>query len=294
MPETTVIGDIPVRYITDSDDQEWPAASLIPSSTAPLLRAAGAYAPPESYNPRTNCLRFRFGGFLVETSGERVLIDAGVGADKTRDEAAWNMRSSRSFLECLRREGINREDIDVVITTHAHADHVGWLTLQSGGAWQPTFPAARHIFLATELDHWISAYRREASVNSGAIADSVIPLLGAVDVVRVADGYSIGDHLTIEAYPGHTPGNAVVWVESAGEWAAICGDTLHHPIQLRYPSWSSGFCSDTEQSAASRRRLLEAVVDRGAVLLPNHFRVTPSRLVRRGDHFEPVQTTTSR
>ncbi|MGB6244046.1 MBL fold metallo-hydrolase [Gordonia sp. (in: high G+C Gram-positive bacteria)] len=286
MFEKFILGDIVINTIVDFPDQEWPAGLLIPSSD-PRSLDDSRYAPVETYNSDTGGLRLKFGGYLFETLGKVVLVDCGVGAQKMRTpHPDWNMREDASFIDSLRQCGYKPSDIDIVIITHAHVDHVGWLTVRAAGEWEPTFPNAKHVFSRVELDYVLDEYQSDPDVNFGSTGDSVVPLLGRVEVVRAEDGYHPVPGVTVRVYPGHTPGNSAIWLESGGEVAVICGDTVHHPIQLRYPEWSSGFCLDPHESSNGRRRLLNEVVDRRAYLLPSHFRLGPVRLRRSGDHYD--------
>lgn len=287
MSEEFKLGDFLVRTIIDFPDQEWPAELLIPSSSPELLQDQ-VYAPAETYNPETGGLRLKFGGYLFEAAGRTILVDCGVGAQKARSpHPDWDMREDTTFLDSLRENGCRPEDIDIVITTHAHVDHVGWLTVRTAaGDWGPTFPNAEYIFARAELDHFLSEHESDPDVNFGSTGDSVVPLMGRANVTRVEDGHQPVPGVTIRTYPGHTPGNAAVWLESGDESAVICGDTVHHPIQLRYPDWSSGFCLDPDSSAAGRRKLLNEVAERRSYLMPSHFRLPPVKITKSGDHYE--------
>ncbi len=86
--------------------------------------------------------------------------------------------------------------------------------------------------------------------------------------------------------PGHTPGNVVIEADDGNRRAVLCGDTIHHPVQIERPDWSSNFCSDPARSAVTRRELLARMADTGTVLLPAHF-ATPTAvtIVSEGDGF---------
>jgi glyoxylase-like metal-dependent hydrolase (beta-lactamase superfamily II) len=271
--------------VADFEDQGWAADVLIPDSTPEALRARH-YAPPESYDASTNDLRLQFGGFFFEVDGRRILVDTGVGAGKERpDDPAWHLRNDTSFLHRL---PVPPAEIDVVVTTHLHVDHVGWLTVRADGEWEPTFPNAEHVFVRDELMYWLGRLADDPEVNFGSTRDSVLPVLQQAETVLVEDGHELAPGVTVTVHPGHTPGSGVVWLRAGDEAAAMCGDLVHHPVQLRYPGWSSGFCSDPQLSARARRAFLEAACDSRAVLLPSHFRTAPARIARSGDHYVRV------
>jgi glyoxylase-like metal-dependent hydrolase (beta-lactamase superfamily II) len=280
------IGEIDVRPVSDFDDQAWPADVLLPDSIPAAIEGAPDHAPPESYIPRTDDLRLQFGGFLFEVDGQRILVDTGVGAGKERSEdPEWHLRTDTSFLDSL---ALPPGEIDVVVTTHLHVDHVGWLTVRAEDDWVPTFPNAQHVFVRDELTYWLERLQDDPGVNFGSTRDSVLPVVQQADTVLVDHGAELASGVTVTVHPGHTPGAAVVWLESGNEVAALCGDMVHHPIQLRYPEWSSAFCVDPRLSARARRSFLDAACDSRAVLLPSHFRTAPTRIARSSDHYVRV------
>jgi len=92
--------------------------------------------------------------WVVEVDGLTVLVDTGVGNDRVRPRM-WQLDHLQTdFLESLRRAGIEPEDVDVVINTHLHFDHVGWNTMRDGDAWVPTFPNARYLMPEADYRHF--------------------------------------------------------------------------------------------------------------------------------------------
>lgn len=285
------VGDVEIRAVTDFDDQAWALSRLLPGCEPEMLDEE-AYAPAATYDAAARILRLRFGGHVIKAGGRTILVDCGVGAGKVRpNRPEWDMRTDTAFLDSLHAQGFSPDDIDIVVITHAHVDHVGWLTVRGpDGGWVPTFPKAEHLFARAELEHWLAAYSTDSSTNFGSTADSIMPVVAHGNVRPVDDDHEITPEVTIRTYPGHTPGSAVVWVRSAGVSAAICGDLIHHPIQLRYPDLSTQFCGDKQLSAESRRDFLDEVVAQDAYLIPNHFRVAPMRIGKREDHYFPRTT----
>jgi glyoxylase-like metal-dependent hydrolase (beta-lactamase superfamily II) len=109
--------------------------------------------------------------------------------------------------------------------------------------------------------------------NAYVFDDSILPVFdrGMVELWE-GDGCEVDDYLHLELRPGHTPGHAVGWLRSGqGQQALLSGDSMHSAVQVYRPDWNSGFCAAGEQAAATRRALLEACVERDAVLLPAHF-----------------------
>jgi len=99
----------------------------------------------------------------------------------------------------------------------------------------------------------------------------VLPVVEAGKAVFVDEDHQIEDGVWLEPAPGHTPGNIVVNLRSNGARAVLLGDSIHHPLQLKQPGWSSAACEDRAQSAATRRALIERYADSDALMVPAHF-----------------------
>ena len=151
----------------------------------------------------------------------------------------------------------------------------------------PTFPNARYIFARNEFEFWEEKGGGNSTlVNHGAFADSVLPIVEAGQAVMVDSDYSVNDNIWFEPAPGHTPGNISINLSSGGDRAVLCGDTIHHAAQLRYPEWSSRFCEDPIQSFSTRQKLIESLADSATFLLAAHFpSPTAGRIVSYGESF---------
>jgi len=213
------------------------------------------------------------------------------------DHVGWNTRLQEGLWvptfsnEAMAAVGVRPEDIDFVCCTHLHADHVGWNTRLQEGRWVPTFSNARYVFARTEYEHWERMHRQSIEqglpvLNHGSFADSVLPVVDAGRALMVGDDFEFESGVYLQAAPGHTPGNCTLHAVSEGKQAVFSGDILHTPAQLINPAWSSRFCVDPVQSAATRTRLVHELSDTATLLLSGHF-PTPvaGRVVSRGDHF---------
>jgi glyoxylase-like metal-dependent hydrolase (beta-lactamase superfamily II) len=99
----------------------------------------------------------------------------------------------------------------------------------------------------------------------------VLPVLESGQAVLLDGTHAINDELLVEPAPGHTPGHVVLHLRSGGEAALLCGDVVHHPIQVYAPHWNTQFCQDPEQARATRRRVLKYCAEHRALLCPSHF-----------------------
>ena len=178
------------------------------------------------------------------------------------------------WLERLVASGVQPDEVDAVVCTHIHLDHVGWNTSLVDGEWVPTFPNATYYVNKTEYDFWNPSVTDQTGLefNAYVFDDSMLPVFdrGLIELWD-GDGCQVDDSLRLELKAGHTPGHAIGWLESNGERGLLSGDSMHSPVQAYQPAWNSGFCLDADGAVAARRSILEAAVEHNAVLLPAHF-----------------------
>jgi glyoxylase-like metal-dependent hydrolase (beta-lactamase superfamily II) len=232
---------------------------------------------------------------LLEVDGQRILYDTGAGNVKVRPGLTIFGGLKTPFLERMAAAGFAPEQIDIVICSHLHIDHVGWNTRLRDGCWTPTFPDARYIFSTVDRDYWDPAGPAPrpteigSDVNRGVFEDSIQPLLDAGQAELVGDGHQVSESLTLQLAPGHTPGHLLLQMRSRGEHALFVGDILHHPIQVRRPEWNSIFCEDGVLARQTRRRVLEMAADTGALVIPAHFGGAHyCRVSRNREEFVPI------
>ena len=113
------------------------------------------------------------------------------------------MKSDDTYMRALGAAGLTVDDIDFVMCTHLHLDHVGWNTRLVDGEWVPTFPNARYVF--SRREHAATEAANARTVNA-AYEDSVLPIVRAGRADLVDDNFQLGDHVRILSTPGHTEG----------------------------------------------------------------------------------------
>ncbi|WP_189338556.1 MBL fold metallo-hydrolase [Sphingobium sp. SCG-1] len=218
--------------------------------------------------------------FVIEAGGRTIIVDTCIGNDKPRGGALYNMRNE-PFLERLGDAGFTPEQIDVVMCTHLHVDHVGWNTRFVEGAWVPTFPNARYLFERTEYAH---AIEDRMGDQEATYQDSVKPIVDAGLHLLVVSDHKLCDEVRLSPTPGHTPGHCAVIIESQGQRAIITGDMIHHPIQVAEVDACSHVDTDKAQARQSRRDLFAQCEGTGDLLLGTHFPdPTSVRILRAGD-----------
>ncbi len=156
--------------------------------------------------------------------------------------------------------------VDVVVCTHLHFDHVGWNTRLVGGEWVPTFPNARYLVSKDEL----AGARADESTE--VMQSSVMPLLRGDRLDAVEPDVRIDEHVRLMPSAGHSPGHVCVMIESAGERALITGDSFHCPVQFAHPEVAPTFADfDLAAAEATRRRLLDELIDTPTLVMGTHF-----------------------
>jgi glyoxylase-like metal-dependent hydrolase (beta-lactamase superfamily II) len=212
--------------------------------------------------------------WVVRTEALTVVIDTGAGNDKERPGTPLFDHLSTDYLDNLARAGVRPQDVDVVVNTHLHADHVGWNTYRAGEQWVPTFPNARYILPAPDVEFW-DPVRGHASrlgqANTNVFADSVQPVLNSGQAEIWSDLHRIDRRMSLRPAPGHTPGSSVLALDCGETTALFVGDLFHSPLQVINPGWASCFDEDGAQAQASRRRVLSAAAESGALVLPAHL-----------------------
>ncbi|GAA4848315.1 MBL fold metallo-hydrolase [Kitasatospora terrestris] len=279
-----VLGGVEAVRVVEYQGPFRSARVLVPDSPAELWRDNADWLAPDHWDPSSDLAVMALQTWVLRSGGRTVLVDTGVGDGRERpDTPEFHQRKGR-FLERLAEVGVHPEDVDVVVNTHLHADHVGWNTRADGDGWVPTFPNAQYLLPAADDLHFgpRGGYGRGVLADDRLVyEDSVAPLHRAGQAVLWDGTHVIDRDLTLESAPGHTPGSAVLRLASGTDRAVFVGDLLHSPVQFVDPSCSSCFCLDPQQAAASRRRILERAADLGELVLPAHLGGPGAAEVRR-------------
>lgn len=257
--------------------------SLFADTPARASADEAALLEPDFWDRAAEQWRIAMQSWVIRVDGLTVVVDTGVGNDRDRPHMPPLHRLSTSFLADLAAAGVDPADVDVVINTHLHTDHVGWNTQLVDGRWRPTFPNARYVVPAADLEFFTPGGAGENDGMRRVLADSVDPVADQLQPWR--DELELSPSLRLRAAPGHTPGSSVVWLD-AGRLAAFVGDLTHCPIQIPRPGDACAFDVDPIAAAATRTRVFTEAARARAVVLPAHY---PGRggatLVARGDRF---------
>jgi glyoxylase-like metal-dependent hydrolase (beta-lactamase superfamily II) len=270
--QPTRIGDFAVHRIADFSGPSFDPHEFFPDFDPEVVRANADILGPRLIDPATGKLVFSFHSFLVRTPRHTILIDACIGNDKERAARPQWHRMKTSYIDDLARLGVRPEQVDYVMCTHLHWDHVGWNTRLVDGRWVPTFPNAKYVMARREYAHWQDFHASGVdSPHATAFEDSILPVVRTGQSLLVDDDYALEDGLWFEPAHGHTPGNVVIHARSQDARGIFVGDVLHHPLQCIKPEWSTRACTDMDLSRTTRTRLVETYADTDTLLLPAHF-----------------------
>jgi glyoxylase-like metal-dependent hydrolase (beta-lactamase superfamily II) len=249
------LGAFEVTTIADSEafiDGPYPIIGKNASEAEVRALMRDNLVPETRYQPG-------FSPTLVNTGKELVLFDTGNGATGfvARPQGGW-------LAAQLGPAGFKPEDVDVVVLSHGHLDHVAGI-MEDG---RPLFPNARYIIAATEFDFWKPEGRHSGEMEklAAVFRSSVLPVADKCSMIKPGDDIVPG--IRSLAAPGHTPGHLAFVIESEGRHMLFWGDCAHHHVaSLARPDWHCVFDVDPEQGAATRKTIYDmAATERWAVI----------------------------
>jgi glyoxylase-like metal-dependent hydrolase (beta-lactamase superfamily II) len=206
-----------------------------------------------------------FSCLLVDTGRNKVLIDTGIG----------NVPTAGNLMRQLAAAGLQPADVDTVVLTHAHPDHIGGVLDGNG---DPAFPNARYVMNKTEWDFWtsdlidITCMSIPDEMKSYLISTArtnLPPLEDCIDLLEKDSEIVPGVHSY--AAPGHTVGHMAVFISSGSDTLLHLVDTVLHPILLENPSWQTAFDLNHDRSAVSRRALADLAAADRLPIIAYHF-----------------------
>ncbi len=286
------VGRTSVVKVHELDLNDFTAAQLLPDFDPDVLTEHPDWADPKTYNAETGRVFLSVHTWVVRHEDKVILIDTGAGKGKSRPTMPVLDHLHQPYLERLAAVGVRTEDVDYVLLTHIHADHVGWNTRWDGQHWVPTFPNATVICSGLEWrygaaldagdEEAVAAARAEAGLGQplrtpvpGVFSDSIAPIAAAGRLKLVkADGDEVLEGICFLPTPGHSIDHAAISIVSQGRQAVFGGDTVHHPFELYDMDLVSMFCEFPEAARVSRRRLTQHVSETGALYFSSHFPAT--------------------
>jgi glyoxylase-like metal-dependent hydrolase (beta-lactamase superfamily II) len=268
MAVTRTVGDATVVALADGAGPYFqPRERSFPGATPDHWRRADTLDPAAVTGDGEWWLQFRCYAIRLD-DGRTVLVDTGIGpADSLA--GGWTPKPGR-LPEELAAAGLDPDDVETVVLTHLHTDHLGWAVAGS----QPYFRNAR--YLLQQADHDAIDER-----NPGLREQLIDPLRAAGQLSLVDGGVRLAGPVRVVATPGHTPGHQSVLLDTGDDLVLVTGDLLVHAVQLVDPELPYGFDADPAAARRSRRERLAELVARGGLLATSHLSepfltVTPS------------------
>jgi glyoxylase-like metal-dependent hydrolase (beta-lactamase superfamily II) len=204
-----------------------------------------------------------FRAFLVQADERTILIDTGWGPVHAPPGAP---ATPAALLEELASLGVGVADIDTVVFTHLHADHVGWNLELDGDRPRPRFSRARYLVPAADWAHYNAVEQMHPNIREQALP------LGGLGVLDLYEGeHQVSPSLRALPTPGHSPGHSSFVLSSAGEHCFVLGDLAHHPIVAQETGWVHRFDWRPEAAVAQRRAVLERLERDATLVAAGHF-----------------------
>lgn len=220
--------------------------------------------------PLDDPLNLSIHAWLVQVSGKNIIVDTGIGNFKPRAFSKLFDQLNNPFLERLAQVGIQPDDIDLVLLTHLHTDHVGWNTVKQGNDWVPTFKNATYYVPQKDLEFF---FKPEGEPRRMLFEDSILPLIvhNQLQVIP-AGGQQLTDMIRFEPTPGHCDGHMAIGFTTDNHELLFTGDVMHNELQVTNSDVSSTFCLDTKLANQTRKSLIQHALLEKTILFPAHFR----------------------
>jgi glyoxylase-like metal-dependent hydrolase (beta-lactamase superfamily II) len=201
---------------------------------------------------------------VLRSRGRTILVDTGLGPESA-PAFPWSAVGGE-LPAGLAGAGIDPADVELVVITHVHDDHLGWNVAE--GTTDPLFANATYLVHRADWELMASGEDEE----DRAIFDAVLSPLERAEVLRLTgDAEALTSELTLVHAPGHTPGHQVVLIDSGRARAIVTGDLVNHPVQLLQPGVSGTSDHDPERAAATRAAFLERIHREARLAIPSHF-----------------------
>jgi glyoxylase-like metal-dependent hydrolase (beta-lactamase superfamily II) len=261
--ERFAVGSIECQIVPDGVAMYDPAdlAAGVPVDQIVAALTVGVDEKGEMAVPY-NCLLIRSGGRIA-------LVDTGLGAEGARHFG----EPAGRLMDSLAASGISSGQVDLVIISHAHLDHIGGLTVTAGGRRVPVFARARHYFWQAEWEFWTSEERlaQVPEELAGAARTHLPPLHQAGLVELVSEETEVLPGVRLLPAPGHTPGHLVVALTSGRDGALYLGDAVLDEANFAHPGWVSVYEWNPGMAIATRTALIEKALAENRLLIAFHL-----------------------
>jgi methylmalonyl-CoA epimerase len=239
-------------------------------------------APPDDRGRIVMAMR----ALLVEADWGRLIIDCGIG-DRLTPKAAdiYGVDRSRSLEHTLAEAGVSDEQIDIVLPTHLHFDHVGGGVVRTADGLRPRFGRARYVIRHGE---WDDALRPDARARASYVEDDFVPLASAGVVDFFDTDREIRPGVRVARAAGHTAHHQVIYLESGGTTAVFAADVIPTAAHVD-DAWITAYDQLPRESLAFKQRFLREAIDGEYLIFFSHDPSISAGYLREKDGKRSVQ-----
>ena len=257
-PNVVRVGNVEIMQLSDGM-LEFDLCNFFPTIPGEDWKGHESHLTPE------HKVRFNLGSYLIRSNGRNILVDTGLGPRPAETpDVPWG-----ELLRDFEAKNVRVDDIDMVVMTHLHRDHVGWNLRKDGGRYVPTFPKARYWMSRKD---WDTCHQPDVQPTRFPNAPDCVWPLQDLGLIELMDGeHAITPELTAVPTPGHTPGHVSIMVTSKGERALVLGDAAHNPVQLDQTDWVSRADMDPDATRQTRRVLFDRLEREQILVVAGHF-----------------------
>ena len=257
-PNVIRVGNVEIMQLSDGM-LEFDLCNFFPTIPGEDWKGHESHLTPE------HKVRFNLGSYLIRSDGRNILVDTGLGPRPAdTPDVPWG-----ELLRDFEAKNVRVDDIDLVVMTHLHRDHVGWNLKKEGGRYVPTFPKARYWMSRKD---WDACHQPDVQPTRFPNAPDCVWPLQDLGLIEFMEGeHTITPEITAVPTPGHTPGHVSIMVTSKGERALVLGDAAHNPVQLDQTDWVSRADMDPDVTRQTRRVLFDRLEREQILVAAGHF-----------------------
>ena len=204
------VGKATIARVEETYGPTYPPRDIFPEWSNEILAEHAHWLAPNHYDSASGLLKLSVHSWLLQIGRQKILIDTCCGNHKVKAGAAVLAHARDPYLERLAAAGARPHEIDFVMCTHLHHDHVGWNTQLKDGRWVPTFPNARYVISKPDFEYFqtLDADPENGPAELGTFRECVLPVVEAGRADLVTGPHRLNEHVEIVPAPGHSAGQS--------------------------------------------------------------------------------------